>query len=83
MACSSTGIASSCQTAARMEPVDNAVRDLLELLIVVSLVAILVAAVVRLRRGDVRVYRCVACGRPTSRGYPRCKHCGVEQPDAI
>jgi hypothetical protein len=62
---------------------DNAVRDLLELLIVLALVGVLVAALRRLRRGDVRVYRCIACGRPTSRGYPRCKHCGVEQPDAI
>ena len=59
------------------------VRDALELLIVVAVGGMLVAAVRRLRRGEIRVYRCIACDRPTSRGYPRCKHCGVEQPDAI
>ena len=66
-----------------MDLVDNAVRDVLEALIVIAMAGVLVAAVRRLRRGEVRVYRCVACDRPTSRGYPRCKHCGVEQPDAI
>jgi hypothetical protein len=59
------------------------VRDALEVLIVVGVGALLVAAVARLRRGEIRVYRCYACGRPTSRAYPRCKHCNVEQPDAI
>ena len=61
----------------------NLLRDALELLIVVAVGGMLVAAVRRLRHGEIRVYRCVACDRPTSRGYPRCKHCGVEQPDAI
>jgi hypothetical protein len=61
----------------------TAIRDGLEVLMVVALGGILWAAVTRLRRGEVRVYRCIACDRPTSRGYPRCKHCGVEQPDAI
>ena len=37
----------------------------------------------RLWRGEVRVYRCARCARPTSRGYPRCRHCGLEQPDAV
>jgi hypothetical protein len=55
----------------------------LEVLIVVAVGGILWTAVGRLRRGEVRVYRCVACGRPTSRGYPRCRHCGAEQPDAV
>ena len=58
-------------------------RTLLEVAIVVAVGGMLAAAVGRLRRGEVRVYRCVACRRPTSRGYPRCKHCGVDQPDAI
>jgi len=58
-------------------------RTALEVLIVVAIGGMLLAAVGRLRRGEVRVYRCIACGRPTSRGYPRCKHCGVEQPDAV
>ena len=61
----------------------TAIRDGLELLIVVAVGGMLWAAVARLRRGEIRVYRCIACGRPTSRGYPRCKHCDVEQPDAI
>ena len=59
------------------------IRDVLEVLIVVAVGGMLWAAVGRLRRGDIRVYRCIACGRPTSRAYPRCKHCDVEQPDAI
>jgi len=56
---------------------------ILEVLIVVAVGGTLWSAIGRLRRGEVRVYRCIACERPTSRGYPRCKHCGVEQPDAI
>ena len=64
-------------------PLENLVRDALEVLIVLGVGGLLVAALVRLRRGEIRVYRCIACGRPTSRGYPRCKHCGTEQPDAI
>ena len=51
------------------------VRDGLEVLIVI--------AVGRLRRGEVRVYRCFWCDRPTSRAYPRCRHCDAEQPDAL
>lgn len=50
---------------------------------VVAVGGMLWATVGRLRRGEIRVYRCIACDRPTSRGYPRCKHCDVEQPDAI
>jgi hypothetical protein len=63
--------------------VGTVIRDVLEVLIVVAVGGMLWAAVGRLRRGDIRVYRCIACGRPTSRAYPRCKHCDVEQPDAI
>ena len=40
-------------------------------------------AVVCAARGEVRVYRCFFCDRPTSRAYPRCKHCDAEQPDAL
>jgi hypothetical protein len=60
-----------------------AIRDGLEVLMVVAVGGMLWAAIGRLRRREIRVYRCVACGRPTSRAYPRCKHCDVEQPDAI
>ena len=59
------------------------VLTIIEALIVVAVGGILAAAVARLRRGQIRVYRCAACGRPTSRGYPRCRHCGHEQPDAV
>lgn len=58
-------------------------RDALEVLLLVAVGGMLVSVVRRLRRGEIRVYRCADCGRPTSRGYPRCRHCGVEQPDAL
>jgi hypothetical protein len=63
--------------------VGTAIRDGLEVLMVVAVGGMLWAAIGRLWRGEIRVYRCIACGRPTSRAYPRCKHCDVEQPDAI
>lgn len=62
-----------------MDP-GNLVRDVLEVAVVVALGGMVVSAVRRLRRGEIAVVRCVACDRPTSRGYPRCKHCGVAQP---
>ncbi len=57
-------------------------RDLLELGIVVALGGILWSSIARLRRGQIRVVRCAECGRPTSRAYPRCKHCGAPRADA-
>ncbi|MDP9006186.1 MAG: hypothetical protein M3N15_04615 [Actinomycetota bacterium] len=59
------------------------VRDAAELLIVVALGGMVVTVVRRLLAGQLRVYRCAVCARPTSRGYPRCRHCGCEQPDAL
>jgi hypothetical protein len=56
------------------------VRDALEVLFVVAVGGILWSSVKRLRRGEIRAYECVACGRPTSRAYPRCKHCDAVQP---
>lgn len=56
------------------------VRDGLEVLIVVAIGGILWSSVAKLRRGEIRPYVCVACGRPTSRAYPRCKHCDAVQP---
>jgi hypothetical protein len=56
------------------------VRDALEVLVVVAVGGILWSSVKRLRAGQITAYRCVACGRPTSRAYPRCKHCDAAQP---
>ena len=57
---------------------DAVVRDLIELLLVVAVGATLWSAVTRLRRGQIRVFKCSTCGRPTSRAYPRCRHCDAE-----
>jgi uncharacterized OB-fold protein len=63
--------------------VDHLVRDLIEIAILVAVVGMLVSAVRRVRRGQVAVVRCDACGRPTSRAYPRCKHCGAERAETL
>ena len=58
---------------------DNLLRDALELLVVIAVGGTLVSAVQRLRRGQIAVNLCHACGRPTSRAYPRCTKCGADQ----
>ena len=57
---------------------DSFVRDALELLFVVAVGGMLWSAVRKLRSGQIEVVRCPACDRPTSRAYPRCKHCDTE-----
>lgn len=57
---------------------DALVRDALEVLIVIAVGGMLWSAVRRLRRGEIKVVRCPACDRPTSRAYPQCKHCGAD-----
>lgn len=57
-------------------------RDLLELGIVIAVGGILWSSVARLRRGEIRVVRCEDCGRPTSRAYPNCRHCGAPRAEA-
>ena len=57
---------------------DALVRDALEVLIVIAVGGMLWSAIKRLRHGEIEVFRCPACDRPTSRAYPRCKHCGAE-----
>ena len=57
------------------------VRDALEVLIVIAIGGILWTAIGKLRRGEIRVVRCESCGRPTSRAYPNCKHCGAPRPE--
>ena len=58
------------------------VRDGLEVLVVVAIGGMLVSALRRLRRGDIPVFRCPACDRPTTRANPRCRHCGADLGDA-
>lgn len=53
------------------------IRDGLELLIVVAVGGMLVSVLRRLLRGQVAVYRCPSCDRPTTRANPRCRHCGA------
>lgn len=55
----------------------NLVRDAFEVMIVVAVGGMLVSALLRLRRGQIRVFRCAACGRPTTRANGTCKHCGA------
>jgi uncharacterized OB-fold protein len=57
--------------------VDPIVRDVLEVLLVVAVGGILWSAVGRIRRGEVSVVRCAACGRTVSRAYEACPHCGA------
>ena len=60
---------------------DTLVRDLLELLIVIAVGGMAVSAIRRLRRGEIAVYTCPSCHRPTTRANGICKHCGAELPD--
>jgi len=64
------------------EGVDHLVRDVLEIAILVAVIGMLVSAIRRLRRGQINVVTCEECGRPTSRAYPRCKHCGAVRVDS-
>lgn len=61
---------------------DALVRDVLEVLIVIAVGGMVVSTVRRLRRGEIVVYRCGACDRPTTRANGICKHCGADLPDA-
>jgi predicted amidophosphoribosyltransferase len=53
------------------------VRDALEVMLVIAVGGILWSAIARIRRGEVKVVRCPACGRAASRAYERCGHCGA------
>jgi len=55
-------------------------RDALELLFVIAVGGMVVSAIRKLRRGEIKVIRCEECGRPTSNAYPICKHCGAPRP---
>jgi hypothetical protein len=37
----------------------------------------LLAALRRLTRREITAFRCPTCAHPTSRAYPRCRHCGA------
>ncbi len=54
---------------------NNLVRDLIEVALGIGVLGMLFSVVRRLRAGQIAVVRCQACGRPTSRAYPNCKHC--------
>jgi hypothetical protein len=58
------------------------VRTGLELTFVVAVGGMLWSVVRRLRAGQIPVYRCANCHRPTSRAYPECRHCGFTPPPA-
>ncbi|MGE0878365.1 MAG: hypothetical protein AB7L13_04935 [Acidimicrobiia bacterium] len=58
---------------------NNAVRDVIEVAILVAVGGMLWTAVQKVRRGEIAIVRCAECGRPTSRAYPRCKHCGADR----
>jgi hypothetical protein len=57
------------------------VRDALEVLIVIALGGMVWSVVTRLLRGQLTVHRCPECGRPASRAYPNCRHCGTALPE--
>lgn len=61
-------------------PGDHLVRDALEVAVIVALGGMVWSVFRRLRAGQVEVHRCPACARPTSRAYPRCRHCGAGLP---
>lgn len=54
---------------------DALIRDALELAIVFSIGATLVAVVLRIKNGQVRRVQCSSCKRPTSRLYEMCPRC--------
>jgi hypothetical protein len=70
-------------TRRQTDVVEALLRDVLEVAIVVAVGAMVVTVVRRLVAGELRVYHCSSCARPTSRAYPRCRHCHREQPDAL
>ena len=53
------------------------VGNALEVFLAVAVGCTLWAALRRLRRRQISPFRCPACARPTSRAYPRCRHCGA------
>lgn len=58
--------------------VDGLIPTALQLLVVVALGGMLASILARLVRGRLEPASCPACGRPRSRAYPRCRHCGDE-----
>jgi predicted RNA-binding Zn-ribbon protein involved in translation (DUF1610 family) len=48
----------------------------LELFLTVAVGCTLIAVVGRLARREITAFRCPSCGRPTSRAYAMCRHCG-------
>ncbi|SHE30959.1 hypothetical protein SAMN02745225_00256 [Ferrithrix thermotolerans DSM 19514] len=60
--------------------ISNLIRDAIELLFVVAIAGMIGSILKRITRGGVHVYLCPTCSRPTSRAYPRCRHCNSGLP---
>lgn len=53
-------------------------RDILEGMFVVAIGGMLVSIVRKVASGEMKANSCPQCSRPTSRAYPRCRHCGAK-----
>jgi ribosomal protein L37AE/L43A len=56
-------------------------RDILEGMFVVAVGGMLVSIIRKVASGEMRANSCPRCNRPTSRAYPRCRHCGAKLVD--
>jgi ribosomal protein L37AE/L43A len=57
-------------------------RDILEGMFVVAVGGMLVSIVRKVASGEMKANSCPDCSRPTSRAYPRCRHCGAQLVDS-
>ncbi len=57
-------------------------RDILEGMFVVAVGGMLVSIVRKVASGEIKASSCPQCDRPTSRAYPRCRHCGAQLADS-
>jgi ribosomal protein L37AE/L43A len=52
-------------------------RDILEGMFVVAIGGMVASIIRKVAHGEMRAYVCPQCERPTSRAYPKCRHCGT------
>jgi len=59
-------------------------RDILEGMFVVAIGGMVISVIRKVASGQMRPNLCASCERPTSRAYPKCRHCGapLARPDA-